>query len=215
LVSTCVDAEISPILTALGDSQPNTDDICQKIISNAIVAKALEYLPRVVPSAIHHSLFPQPSDDQEEFVTISSKKDKKSKNRSLRGASSRGKSDCFDDGESKLPSTLEIKTLAPQIAVVTVLQWLLSGTLSQAGIRASIDEGLSKPCGVAAFIPPSVRILIDPKSFSSVHALLRALGVPVLNASAASGEISIDGHNRQLLASLRRIHSAVSSQPSL
>jgi pentatricopeptide repeat domain-containing protein 1 len=146
LVSTCVDAEISPILAALGDSQPNTDDICQKIISNAIVVKALEYLPRVVPSAIHHSLFPQPSDDQEEFVTISSKKDKKSKNRSLRGASSRGKSDCFDDGESKLPSTLEIKTLAPQIAVVTVLQWLLSGTLSQAGIRASIDEGLSKAC---------------------------------------------------------------------
>jgi len=105
--------------------------------------------------------------------------------------------------------------LVPQIATLAVLQWLLNGTLSQAGIRASIDEGSSKAQGVGAFIPPSVRIVVDPKSFSSVHALLRALGIPIATASASSGEISIDGHNHQLLVCLRQLHAALASQPSL
>jgi len=214
LVATCVDTEIAPILATLDGSQPNSQDMSQKIVSNAIVAKALEYLPRVVPSSSHFALFPQPSDDPEEFVTVGSKKDKKSKGKSQRGSSGRGQSE-NDDAESKLPSLLEIKTLVPQIATLAVLQWLLNGTLSQAGIRASIDEGSSKAQGVGAFIPPSVRIVVDPKSFSSVHALLRALGIPIATASASSGEISIDGHNHQLLVCLRQLHAALASQPSL
>ena len=193
LVATCVDTEIMPVLANVGDSQPKSEEISQKLVANAIVAKALEYLPRVVPSAIHYALFPQPSDDPEEFVTVGSKKDKKSKSKSTR-ASGRGQSGAFDDADSKLPSLLEIKTLAPQISVLAVLQWLINGTLSQAGIRASIDEGSSKACfspsnfssmlwvfsfvspfnaahltflqaqGISSFVPPSVRIVVDPKS---------------------------------------------------
>jgi pentatricopeptide repeat domain-containing protein 1 len=142
LVATCVDAEISPLFAASGDSQPNVEDISRKVVANAIVTKALEYLPRIVSSSLHPALFPQPSDDPDEFVTVS-KKDRKSKS-SRRAASDRLDK---DDGESKsLPSLLEIKALAPQISLLAVLQWLLNGTLSQAGIRASIDEGSSKVC---------------------------------------------------------------------
>jgi len=221
LVATCVDTVIAPILAdykELDDVVPDRQPPVirhRQIISNAIVAKALEYLPRVVPSSSHFALFPQPSDDPEEFVTVGSKKDKKSKGRSLRGSSGRGQSENFDDAESKLPSLLEIKTLVPQIATLAVLQWLLNGTLSQAGIRASIDEGSSKAQGVGAFIPPSVRIVLDPKSFSSVRALLFALDIPVATASSSSGEICIDGHNHQLLVCLRQLHAALASQPSL
>lgn len=186
LVATCVDTEIMPTLATLSESQPVSDGMPQKIIANSIVGKALEYLPRVVPSSIHHALFPQPSDDPEEFVTVGNKKDKKSQRKSSR-LSGRGSGLC--DDEPKLPSQLEIKTLAPQISVLAVLQWLINGTLSQAGIRASIDEGSSKVClspimrfhhlflcvcthhvfvrqpqGIGAFFPPSVRILLDTKS---------------------------------------------------
>jgi hypothetical protein len=238
LVATCFDTQIAPILAALVDSQPNPEDVSRKVVANAIVAKALEYLPRVVPSSSHFALFPQPSEDPEEFVTVGNKKDKKSKGKSLRGASGRGQSETFDDGDSKIPSLLEIKTLAPPIAALAVLQWLLNGTLSQSGIRASIDEGSSKArCNQdeftwLLFLPPMRQHLtlfvrlrelvlfflhqfvssLTPNrklssficrfcsckpvecSFSSVHALLRALGIPIATASASSGEISIDGH---------------------
>jgi len=211
LVSTCVDAEIMPILSSLSDAEPNSEDISRKVVANAIVAKGLEYLPRVVSSSLHPALFPQPSDDPEEFVTVS-KKDRKSK------SSRRATSDRLDreEGDSKsLPSLLEIKSLSNQISVLSVLQWLLNGTLSQAGIRASIDEGTSKAQGVGAFLPPSVRIVVDPNSFSSVHALLRALGVPLISAVNSTGEICIDGHSHQLLVCLRQLHAAMASQPSL